>query len=234
MIRRAVVLLFVVLVLTACSGSEPISSAGPAPARDDTVEELKAALPTADDVDGARAVTTTCPDGGSERCGTRVSEGQQVSRFLELSPVTGTSSADVERAEKDTLLDDIVFVSAWKHETDAAAKKSIAMFRSGQEMYEGSYDIEQERGEGRVSPALAGTGTIETLTLGEWSGLIGNRRGTLTFDDQTEGRVASEASVRSGAYAVVVTVEILREGRPDGHAEKLAREVLGDYLERLG
>ncbi len=123
--RWSALIITAALILTGCGGSDtdsdPQVDAAPTPV-ERTLDELSAALPTADDIDDANGDPTTCP--GSEDCQEPAEGAEEVSVSFSVLPA-GDSAADKESAAQAVWITPLVQVSAELRPDEAAAKKFI-------------------------------------------------------------------------------------------------------------
>lgn len=224
---RLISVALALVVLAGCGGGsegDPAerSIATPAP-RAYTFEELKAALPSADEVDGGLEVEFTCPE-DKDRC---LDGPSSASVFIDLEAATP------ELTEKQANLGvNSVHVDVQTDPDEDAAKTQQAKRRTSFERYDGAYDIPREDiDSGGYIPAEKGNGAFEDASSGVFTGYRLSRTAT----SEVQGKYFySQIDVRSGSASVTVAAILGADGRTLADAEMLASKVLADYLKRLG
>lgn len=214
------------------TSSRPATSAAPTPARDYTLKELKAILPSKAEVPGARSLLRSCPKKDSPFC-PELDEGAAVSVNFALDFPGSPKGADLERAAAEAFLEDNASIDVWRHKSPAAAQKTMRTAEDAAAVYAGKYSIKEVRKGKYITPREQGTGTNEVLSLDGWEGYISSRSGSFGFQDKTMQRQSVDLRVAQGRITITVNVGADDDGHPAGHAENLARTMLTDYLARL-
>lgn len=221
---RLATLALTLMVLAGCgggSGDDP--QATPPPPRTYTLDELTAALPTAEDVEGAVRIRSRCPE-DKESCGEPEPGLASVNISLE-----GTSP---ELTEKQADLGlNAVYVEVVAHPDEATAKSEHAKSRTSWRKYEGHYNFpRKDLGKGSYTPSEEGRGTLGDAASGPFRGFEVDRASTA----ETMGKFfSSTVEVRHGNAVIEVDAFLAVGGRDLADAEKLADQVLADYLKRL-
>lgn len=215
------------VLLAGCGGGssseadEPATATtAPAPPKDYSLKQLEAALPGAQDVDGGAKVSSACP--GDKLC-PEPPEGELVYVEIELAPVGAGA-----------VIPDTVGVTAWRYDSAARVENAMTEARDGFERYEGSYDIKDTKDAEGETPGEKGIGKVTETSVGGWEGLLGSRTGSFYFGDDSMQRQQTNLVVANGRTTITVSVGREAAGQPADYADTLARQVLADYLERLG
>lgn len=220
-----VTLALAAVVLAGCGGSDGKTSptATPTP-RVYTYDEMWAALPKADDVEGGIKIRYTCPK-DKEAC----PDPEPGTGSVSISVKATTS--ELTEAQVDLGINEVqVQISALADE--AAAKSSQAKSRTFWKTYDGVYDHpHKDLGGGNYNPSESGRGDLADVTMGRFKGFRMDRESTA----ETVGKFfSSTVNVRSGNADIEVFVILGVDGRTIADAEKLADRVVADYLKRLG
>jgi hypothetical protein len=231
---RIVAALFALTLVAGCGGGaddagEPApsatTSAAPEP-RDHTLEQLEAALPAVGDVAGGTEAALTCPADGVDRCG----ESQEQETSIVIS-VGGATAVDAEMAGEAA---NYVAVRAVRYATAEDAEAQLSRLRAAADERKGSFDIAPSEAQGVPIPGEKGTGTVDDLTTGAWTGHAADQDVVPEEDGARVAMQNAERAVVSGNVLVTVTVFVTAGGRADDFASSLADDQLQAFLERLG
>lgn len=206
------------------------TTTAPAPAKDYSLEQLKAALPDEKSSPEILKVGIVCP-GGDEAACAGAKDAETARAYLDLKPsAAGAPAVSGPMAG----ITDSLTLTATRFDSPEAATKEQDSARAATADYDGSYDLDEKVvGEGRRI-AEKGTGSVEDLESGGWTGLIASRAGTGDYDGTSLTLQNTFISVLSGRVRITLDVVADVEGRPEGFTDEIAREVLDDYLKRLG
>lgn len=237
-LTRTSAMALALVLLAGCGGTTSSDADGPAkattatptPAKDYSLAQLKAALPDEKSSPEILSVGILCPGGEEAACAAR--KGTELARaYLDLKPSDAGSPAVSGPFASIT---DSLTLSATRFDSPEAAAKVQDGARRTAAGYQGSYDVDEKVvGEGRRL-AEKGAGTVEDLESGGWKGLISSRAGTGDYDGTSLTLQNTFVSVLSGRVHITLDVVADVEGRPEGFTDEIAREVLADYLDRLG
>jgi len=236
--RPLVLLVLSAVLLSACGSG---GSAGTAPEKATpspqahSLADLEAALPAKGQVPSAARKKSTCP--GETWC-----RKGEVSVEYELRPAGKPEEA--ERRAKVAFLVDQSSVTAKLVKDDAAAKAFVANARRSTEKYDGAFDIKLKPiGASSYQPGEKGTGNVAEVAMSRWHGFVASR--TQKFSGWRDNR-SKAVEVNDTTYdvsflmvadhRVVITAyaAVDAEARGPGAAERLARRLATDYIERLG
>jgi hypothetical protein len=219
----------VVLALGVLAGCGSSAGSDPAPVKTTTptaytVAQMTAALPKVQDVPNGTSVALRCPQ-DKDRCGSAPDE-------IDALVLIGVESGSPVAAEKAAnLAIDLVAVEVDVDETAAAAAKSLARNRKGDDAYDGAYDIADQKYASGTVPGEKGRGAVRDFAIDAFEGYRLDR----TIDGLLpEGVQATEIRLRQGTATVNVQAKLSSGGRSDEAAGELAESVMRDYLQRLG
>lgn len=234
------------VLLAGCGGTN--SSAAPDKAetpqaeptpRAHTFAELKTALPRATDVTGGLKITARCPDNkndcyirgdGPKRQWASVTVGLRQPRIDELTLHARTHPFDWS-------LNDDANVTVSQHPDDAAARAYLTSQRVGDDKLAGDFDEPVENiGKNGFVPGRKGHGKVADAEQDGWTGYSSTRTAIWRARNGSTSPAMQEARVflRAGRNTVSVSALMWDEGRSTQEALELARQVVEDYLERLG
>lgn len=241
LVLRASAAALALVLLAGCGGGstseadEPVKAetTTPAPPKDYTLKQLKAALPGKGDVADALKVTHVCPGEDKDFCGTP-KEGKAASVDIQLTPVGAETNTQIEGAVNEAVTEDSVYVFAWRHDSAAEAEKSVVETQAEVEDYNGAYDVKEAKDGRFITPGEKGAGTVATLSIDGWDGVIGSRTGSFSFGDDGMQRQYTQLQVASGRTSISVSVGRQDKDQPAEYADTLARKLLTDYLTKLG
>ena len=208
---------------TAATTPKPsTTSTTPTPEPTYSAEQAIAALPTLEQVPGGDRYAVRCP-GDDDLCDGLRADSANVAVWI--TPV----DAAVKELAEDFTLDLVQLSVVTRSAADAAS--AVAKVRKRDEVYDGAYDIPPKKIEGGTSSAEKGTGTVEDVTIGSFTG----HRVDRTDEFRLPGGIrTSEYTLRSGGVTLFVQARLAGEGRGKDDAADLARTLLDGYLERLG
>lgn len=201
------------------------ASATPTPSPEPTYtpEQVVGALPTLEQVPDGERYAVRCPS-DDDLCEGIAPDSGSVAVW-----VTPASAAAKEIGEDFTL--DLVQVSVVVKKDAAAAAKGHAESRKQDEAYDGAYDIPPQKVTGGTTTREKGTGSLEDVEFGSFSGYRIDR--TDEFD-LPGGIRTTEFTLVSGPISLFVQARLAADGRDDDASSTVAQELLDGYLERLG
>lgn len=225
------------VVLSACgspsSDADPVRETPADPPRSWTDGELAAALPTVDDVPEADELEAGCPSVG-EGC----LDADGVESHTSVSFTLQPPAAEQSQAEADLAGHSVaegLDLSAYRFEDVAAAEAFVAETADDTE-FEESFSTEAvDLGEGRYEPGLTGTGVLEPVEVGDFTGAVKARALALVDRDGDAGLPFLDVFTSVGLGTTVVTCVAVAwpEYRGDDGARDLCEETIAGYVERL-
>ena len=242
-----------IVTLAGCSGADSeaspsasaTASASPAPTASETlaapseaeaaIEQLAAALPTVDQVEGAVGDGLYCP--GSEECGTVEGDGRLVSVMYLLTPSSELSEEEAEQVKADSWIYANASVSAQLFDTEEQLAASHTRWLDDIAANDGPVDSQvQDLGDGAYTPGFRGEGSSETLEINGWTGAISSRQAAFVG---LEGKVSPDtfstaAVVAQGLQQVSVLITVDAAGNDLDDVVAQTKQLIEEYLERLG
>jgi len=235
--RRLVLLVLSIAVLAACGAgsSSPEKAETTRPPRVYTLDELKTALPTKEQVPTAVKGTTTCP-------GERYCDKGTVSLEFELRPPG--EAQDVERLAKKAFVSDYSSVGARNKQDATAATALVKKTRKSMAKYDGPFNIKlKSNGEKSFVPGEKGTGRITDISVQGWRGFSVSRVQQFSgYADDGSKSVEFNSTKYEITYLMIYDnravltayVAVAAEPRTKGASSTIAHLLAKDYVKRLG
>lgn len=226
-------------MLVGCSTDDPDperpSETVTEPPREYTIEELRAALPEVDDVDGATEIAFECP--GDERCG-ELDEDAALERVsITLRVLPAGDEEEIERRASDSWIEDGVHLAVILYEDAAEAQETVDDWLDAARVYDGDFDEElEELDEDSFIPGERGTGLVDdAVEVGGWSGFAVESTYSMVgpSGDESPPLLNHRVVVSHGAVVVNVESHLTAEGRDEDEATAWLRSIVEDYLARL-
>ncbi len=224
-----------VVVLGACASPaspdpSPATEA-PQPPRADTLDELEAALPEVEEVDGGATRLWTCSD-EPERC-----VDGEVGSSIVLNSATGKP---LEFQDDELDIPEQITTKAFVAEDDRDAAAHVDEERDRSAEYDGDFDVAPVQKEGSYDFGQKGSGSLEDIELDGWKGLITDRRSQLYEpgasgpEEDADVFLTTLLLISNGTTVVQVSTSLRGEMRDPDEGPRLVREAAGEYIARLG
>lgn len=238
---RMVTAVMLLAALVACGNGDDDNTSGmpdgePTPTTY-TVEQLAAALPSADDLENVEDERARCPDDGDDPSCDPGSAEQLASVHYLINPESTGSDEEDEALTQVSWFDDVVIVQAELYGSADARESADAAWNEERAEFDGDFDTEATALDGGAfEPGARGSGTLDEIDVEGWIGTVSSRSHVAVAPDGTTSEERQETQVavsRGGAERILVLVDLRAPGRDAGDAVALARTVLTDYLARL-